>query len=243
MTEVYGWHFVHASGRLARYVDDASGYDGELVEAGKTYRAKGEIAVCRNGLHACESAIDALDYAPGPIVCRVKLGGKVARDTDKLAARKRTVIAMADATAVLHEFAVWCAERALERERAAGREPDPRSWAALDAKRRWLRGEISDEDLARIASAAARAYAGASDARAGAARASYIAAGVDGYIAARAACRIGVNAIVTDAFSAACTSVYLAVLAAERADQNAERAAHNTELERRLFGLLGMTND
>ena len=35
------------------------------------------------------------------------------------------------------------AEDALSRERAAGREPDQRSWAAIKAKRAWVRGEIS----------------------------------------------------------------------------------------------------
>jgi hypothetical protein len=60
---------------------------------------------------------------------------------------------------VLHEFACWCAEQALMREREAGREPDPRCWAAVETKRRWLRGETTSEELA-AARAAARAAAG-----------------------------------------------------------------------------------
>lgn len=48
---------------------------------------------------------------------------------------------------IVHEAACRYAEHALERERAAGREPDQRSWAAIKAKRKWLRGEISDIDL------------------------------------------------------------------------------------------------
>lgn len=46
----------------------------------------------------------------------------------------------------LHEFACRCAERALSR---VGR-PDPRSIAAIAAKRAWLRGEITDEALAAL---------------------------------------------------------------------------------------------
>src|SRR4030067_1815360 len=42
----------------------------------------------------------------------------------------------------LHELACRFAEHALENERAAGREPDPRSWAGIEAKRTGLRGAI-----------------------------------------------------------------------------------------------------
>ena len=45
---------------------------------------------------------------------------------------------------ILHEFACRCAEKALARVE----NPDPRSVAAIAAKRAWLRGEISDEQLA-----------------------------------------------------------------------------------------------
>jgi hypothetical protein len=41
-----------------------------------------------------------------------------------------------------------CAERALVRERAAGREPDERSWAAVRVARAYARGEATDEELA-----------------------------------------------------------------------------------------------
>ena len=53
---------------------------------------------------------------------------------------------------VLHEYACRCAEYAL----TFVREPDSRSIAAIEAKRKWLRGEISNDDLT-----AARAAAGA----------------------------------------------------------------------------------
>ena len=45
-------------------------------------------------------------------------------------------------------------ERALRRERAAGRDPDTRSWAAVEATRRHARGEISDEELVEAAEGA-----------------------------------------------------------------------------------------
>ena len=45
---------------------------------------------------------------------------------------------------ILHEFACRCAERALSRID----KPDERSIAAIEAKRKWLRGEISDDEMA-----------------------------------------------------------------------------------------------
>ena len=55
---------------------------------------------------------------------------------------------------VLFEFACWCAENALRRERRQGREPDERSWKAVEMRRRWLRGEATDEELSAAWSAA-----------------------------------------------------------------------------------------
>ena len=53
---------------------------------------------------------------------------------------------------LLHEFACRCAEYAV----TFVKNPDPRSVAAIEAKRAWLRGEITDDELA-----AARDAAGA----------------------------------------------------------------------------------
>ena len=60
---------------------------------------------------------------------------------------------------ILHEFACRCAERALSRIK----KPDARSVAAIEAKRKWLRGEISDggREAARdVGGAAKRAVPG-----------------------------------------------------------------------------------
>ena len=65
---------------------------------------------------------------------------------------------------ILHEFACRCAEYAL----SFVDNPDPRSIAAIDAKRKWLRGEIKDKELR---AAMAAAWAAARDAAGDAARA------------------------------------------------------------------------
>ncbi|MDP3703895.1 MAG: hypothetical protein Q8R78_05865, partial [Candidatus Omnitrophota bacterium] len=101
-----GWHFLSEDRRLRFGTDD-------LVAAGMTYAAEGPLVMCQNGVHASRRAIDALQYAPGPVVCRVRLHGEIQHDTDKSVARHRTVLWMADATAILHEFALVCGEHAL----------------------------------------------------------------------------------------------------------------------------------
>ena len=69
---------------------------------------------------------------------------------------------------IMHEFACRCAEEALK----LVKNPDPRSVAAIAAKRAWLLGEIDNEQLASARAAAwAAAWAAASDAAWASARA------------------------------------------------------------------------
>ncbi len=143
------WHFLRSTRRTRDWV---------MVTPGLKLHVDPPLEMCVRGLHASVRALDALGYAPGPIICRVRLAGEIIRDTDKVVATDREVLWMADATKVLHEFALWCAERALTRERDAGRKPDPRSWAALKAKQAWLRGETTDAELAAAQAAATAAW-------------------------------------------------------------------------------------
>ena len=106
---------------------------------------------------------------------------------------------------VLHEFGCWCAEQAL----ALIDNPDPRSVAAIAAKRAWLQGEITDEQLA-AARAAARAAA-------------WDAARDAAWNAARAAARDAARAAARDAAWAAARDA--AWDAARAAAWNAARGA------------------
>ena len=60
---------------------------------------------------------------------------------------------------VLRLHAVRSARRALERERAAKREPSPASWEACDVAERFAHGEATREELVAARSAAYAAYA------------------------------------------------------------------------------------
>ncbi len=218
------WHFLPEDKRL--------GYcDGRLVEVGATLECKGKPALCSNGMHGSAMLIDALRYASGPIVCRVKIEGDVIEGDDKLCGRRRTVLWMLDATQILHEFACRCAEDAL----ALVAQPDARSVAAIEAKRKWVKGKITDEELD-AASDAARdaadaAYSAARDAALAAADGAYSAArdaalaAADGaYSAARDAALAAADGA---AWAAACAAARNAARDAARDD--ARNAARNTE--------------
>jgi len=140
VNKTLAWHFLPEDRKLRWGTE-------EEVVPGQKLIVKPPLHMCRHGLHAGIRAIDALTYAPGPVVCRVELGGEILEDEDKCCATERTCVWLADASEVLHRFACWCAERVLMRERQAGREPDPRSWAAVQAKRDWLEGGMTREEL------------------------------------------------------------------------------------------------
>lgn len=164
-----------------------------LVEAGGTYTAEGPLVPCKNGMHGSLQALDALAYAPGSVVCRVLLAGERVDSIDKVCAHRRTVLWLADAAPVLHEFACLLAEQALLRTAAPEYRPDPRLTAALVTKRAWLRQERSVAALlaahhaARDAAWAVSRETSSSVARAAAGDAASEAARADPQAAARGA--------------------------------------------------------
>ena len=94
------WHFVGETLRDGRPVpkDD------------ETLAHDGKIKLCSSGLHASKRIIDALQYAPGSTVCRVRLGGQIIEGGDKLVASERTILwRVVDAEHTLRKFARKCA--------------------------------------------------------------------------------------------------------------------------------------
>ena len=96
------WYFSTADKKLQHG-------DGREIAKGRTHKVEGKLALCSHGLHASVRPIDALQYAPGPILWRVKLGGEILKGEDKLCASARTYLWGFDATAMLREFARKCA--------------------------------------------------------------------------------------------------------------------------------------
>ena len=134
---------------------------------------------------------------------------------------------------ILHEFACRCAEYAL----SFVESPDPRSIAAIEAKRKWLRGEITDAELdvargeARDAAHDAAMYAARIAARVAAQDVAWVIAKVIAQDAAWAAAR---NVVWSTANDAALDIACAASRAASRAARDAARE-HEVEMLRELL--------
>ena len=177
--KILAWHFT----------DGMTLRDGQTLVVGKTYHHEGGVKICESGYHASRRLFGALRWAPGTQLSRVECWGDVEEQDDKLVARNRKVLWTIDATMILHEFTCRVAEQIL----AKVETPDPRSLAAIDAKRKWMRGEITDDQLDAARSAAESAARSAAWSAAGlaawyAARsAAWSAAGLAAWYAARSA--------------------------------------------------------
>jgi hypothetical protein len=144
------WHFLDESGLLC---------DGTKPKRKNAWlRMRGEPVMCERGYHASKRLIDALTYAPGPILCRVELGGSIIESADKCVATERRILWRADISELLHRFACDESARCLRDQRKEGAEIDPRCDEAIRIKRLWLRGKAADDDLT-LAYSAARSAA------------------------------------------------------------------------------------
>jgi len=169
---MYAWHFLKDDGR------SASG-SRKAAKDGTIERHRGNLVPCKSGLHASPTISDALGYAQGSLLSYTEIPDKGdncvphGSPTDKYCVRWRRKIKTVNVERELRQVAIDCATRALEREREAGREPDPRSWAAVAAASDFLAGRIdrgqlnTARDAARYAAYAA--WDAAWDAAAGAA--------------------------------------------------------------------------
>ena len=140
---VLGWHFLRADGTMR---------NGEKPpRVGHYMRHTGKVDMCNFGLHFSRRAIDALDYARGPIVCRVRCRDIVDEHGEKAVCRERKILWRYDATDVLRAFARRCALDVIH------------LWDAPPVVQEYLEtGDETSRDAARAAAlAGARAAAGA----------------------------------------------------------------------------------
>jgi len=111
----YGWHFI-LTDHLLGYGDGRKVEVGDRLEmrilsdlTGKPIKTKLEPRLCSRGMHASESLADAvMQYAPGPVLCRVTVDTGLKMGTDKFCGRFRTVHAMVDFTPYLQSFFLDC---------------------------------------------------------------------------------------------------------------------------------------
>ena len=92
---IAAWHFVGDALRDGRPIPA----DGEwLVHTGP-------VEICATGLHASRRPAHALQYAPGPVLCRVECDDIVTEQDDKFVCRRRRIIQRADITETLRYYA------------------------------------------------------------------------------------------------------------------------------------------
>ena len=138
MTTYTGWHFTEAQHH---------GRDGWPLQEVEELPTGTKPILCEIGLHASKSALDALSYAPGPFVSRVRLEGTVVVGDDKACATRRVRLAgPVDASRELRLFAADCAERVLPifEKRYPG---DDRPRKAIEVARRFAEGEATQKEM------------------------------------------------------------------------------------------------
>lgn len=92
---IRAWHFVGDRLRNGRHVPK----DGVWLKHRKP------LVLCKSGLHASVHPFDALQYAPGPILCQVECQGETLHINDKLVCRSRRIVQRMDVTEMLRCFA------------------------------------------------------------------------------------------------------------------------------------------
>lgn len=178
---ILAWHFV---GETLR--------DGSPVPAdGVTLMFDGKPILCSDGFHASIDPFDALQYAPGNTLCRVRCGGIIKHGKDKLVCTERTIIARMDATEMLMYFARMRALSVIEHY------PNDTDQVVFD----YL---MTGEEILRSA-----AYSAA-----------WSAAHSAAYSAARAAAYSAARAAYSAAYSAASSVAYEVARSAARAEFN-----------------------
>ncbi len=95
------WHFMSKDRKLG-YGDNRKAVKGRWLEH------DGPLELSQSGLHASQNIMDALKYAPGPIICRVQLGGTILPGYDKSVAQKRKIDWWVDGEKLLRIFKFSC---------------------------------------------------------------------------------------------------------------------------------------
>jgi len=106
MKQVEGWWFGTTDKKLSHN-------DNREIVIGETHKISGDIVPCQHGLHLSKRIIDALNYAPGPVIYRVVGSGIIiphGNPIDKYACSERTYVAGGvDISNTLLLFARKCA--------------------------------------------------------------------------------------------------------------------------------------
>ena len=111
---VNGWTLFWPGPRMSRHENGRRLPGDPVAIGGQVTLIGGRIVPCKWGLHGSERLLDALGYSPcdTPVIGYCEFGGTIKRETDKLAARSRTVLLALDeaqSETVLRTHARWSA--------------------------------------------------------------------------------------------------------------------------------------
>jgi hypothetical protein len=116
-------------------------------KVGEWQKCAGTLEICQNGLHACESPLDSLNYVYGNRWFQVEARGEILRSTDKFAAREMRLIRELPVTATLVPFAIACAKRCYKHWKAKYPE-DKRIIEAIHAAEKCLKNPTEENKSA-----------------------------------------------------------------------------------------------
>ncbi len=153
--KIKAWHFVTDDRMLAHH------HPPMEVAPGYIYgEPKGDIIICERGMHASRRVYNALSFAQGSQLCRVRVWGDVAEQPDKIVGRYREVLAIRDVASELRLWGCWCIRNTPigDGKTVWDLLTDERSRNAVEVAERFARGEVTREELD-AAWAAARAAA------------------------------------------------------------------------------------
>ena len=91
------WYFARENNRLKFN-------DHRLITIGKMHTVKCAPILCCQGLHGSVQLLDALHYAPGPMLYRVDITRKLDIEGDKICGQRRKYLGVIDATEVVRRF-------------------------------------------------------------------------------------------------------------------------------------------
>ena len=131
---------------------------------GKWYKCRGELEMCKNGLHASERVIDAMQYVPMECLAKVEVRGENIQGDNKQCYRKMKIVKTwhwkkEDGVAL----AIYAAELVIANfEKKYPDDDRPRK--AIQAAKKWLREPTEEnqgaaESAARSAAESARSAA------------------------------------------------------------------------------------
>ena len=152
--KILAWHFVTDDRILAHQEPPMAVVPGYIYG-----EPKGGIIICKRGMHASRKVCDALSFAPGSQLCRVRIWGDVLEQRDKIMGRYREVLAMRDVASELRLWGCWCV-----RNTPIGNGKttwdlltDERSRNTIEVAERFARNEVTREELAAASAAASAA--------------------------------------------------------------------------------------